>query len=177
MTTIDDLTTWVNNRNRDHWDMFVQGNEAPDEQDVARVEADLGFRLPDEVRALALHPMGGLLLEAKDDVWPRGGTLAVGPTWSFQYGLQVYSLSGGAPDWLQMMVARDELEGIPDDATPVLKVAKDPAPWVVTAEGKFVKLLHGSPLWDFDGSFLDLVMDEISQLEERLRRRLAREGL
>lgn len=180
MADIDDLVAWFRNRDRDLFDSFAQGPEAPTDGDVVGFEAELGFPLPGQVRELGQHQLGGLLIEAKDTVWPRPQRLAVGPAWSFQYGLQVYSLSDGAPDWLQMRLAREELLlDFPDrtDLVPVLKVTSDPAPWVSDEHGTLLKLYRdGLEPMGFEGGFYDLVLEEIRQLELRVQRKLAGEG-
>lgn len=180
MAHLDDLAAWFRNRDRDLFDAFAQGAEAPTDDEVVEFEQRLGFALPPEVRELGQHQLGGLLIEAKDTAWPRPQRLAVGPAWSFQYGLQVYSLSDGAPDWLQMRVAREDLLlDFPDrtDLVPVLKVTSDPAPWVSDEHGTLLKLYRdGLEPMGFEGGFYDLVLEEIRQLELRVQRKLAGEG-
>ncbi|MGD8214015.1 hypothetical protein [Aestuariimicrobium sp. Y1814] len=180
MATIDDIGDWFTDRDREAWDAFAQGADVPSEQDVADLEAEIGFRLPDQVRELAFHPLGGLFIEAKEELWPQPQAHDVGPAWTFQNGLMAFSLSEEAPEWMQTRTALDRFREYFPDLTgrlPVLKRSSDPLMWTINAEGELAMFIPG--LEDepsiFEGDFFDLVLDEIRELVERLARKLAGE--
>ncbi|MGD7732449.1 hypothetical protein ACQCX5_05735 [Propionibacteriaceae bacterium G57] len=177
MATIEDLENWFTNRDRDSWDAFAQGNDLPTEEGVAALESEIGFRLPDEVRQLGFHRLGGLLIEAKEHLWPYPQPYDAGPAWTFQNGVMVFSLSDEAPEWLQLGVARQRfVQDYPDQAgwVPVLKRNSDPRVWAVDARGNLAEFLPGmNEPFEVDGGFYDLVLDEIAQLEQRLADKLA----
>lgn len=179
MATIDDLADWFHARDRASWDAFAQGADSPTEDEIDTVEAGIGISLPPEVRELAQHQLGGLFIEAKEHLWPYPTAYAVGPAWSFQNGVQVFSLSSDAPDWLQMQVACNRFRAtFPEHAArvPVLKRASDPALWTIDANGTLLKVYpDGAEPLEFEGGFYDLVLDEIHDLEQRLERKLAGE--
>ena len=39
--------------------------------DVISFEEQIGFRLPLEFREFAIHPLGGLYMAMKEELWPR----------------------------------------------------------------------------------------------------------
>src|SRR5258706_5644511 len=78
-----------------------QGNE-PSEADVAAFEHEIGFRLPDEFRTFTMSGLGGLHMEVREALWPRPKEFDVGPFWSFQYGLSVFGIAKGIPEWLDL---------------------------------------------------------------------------
>src|SRR6185295_4554602 len=97
--------------------------------DVAAFEARIGFRLPEEFREFAIHPLGGVYMEVKEEIWPRPKDYDLGPFWSFLYGFYVYSLSKKAPDFLQMEQAWQRMceEGSPH-LVPFLKIVGNADP-------------------------------------------------
>jgi hypothetical protein len=151
-----------------------QGNE-PTESDLAAFESRIGFRLPDEFREFAVHPLGGLYMEVKEEIWPRPQKLQVGPFWSFLYGFTVYSLSSEAPEWMQMSKAWERLshDGYPR-LVPFLKIMCNADPYCFTADQRIVIWQHETPdeLEPISDTFSEIVMREIRSLEDRKARKL-----
>ena len=58
-----------------------QGSE-PTDADVAAFEREIGFRLPAEFREFTMSSLGGLYMEAREDIWPRAKEFEIGPFWS-----------------------------------------------------------------------------------------------
>lgn len=151
-----------------------QGNE-PTEADLAAFEARIGFRLPDEFREFAVHPLGGLYMEVKEEIWPRPQKFQVGPFWSFLYGFMVYSLSSAAPGWMQMAKAWKRLSenGYPR-LVPFLKIMSNADPYCFTPDKRIVIWGHDAPDEPelVSKSFSEVVMHEIQTLEDRKARKL-----
>jgi len=82
--------------------IFPAGNDAPKEQTFSEFEDQIGFPLPDDFRMFSCSWLGGVYIEVKEEVWPRHKEYAVGPYWSFLYGMFVYALSPKAPDWMSI---------------------------------------------------------------------------
>jgi hypothetical protein len=159
--------------------VFAQQDSEPTDAAVDAFERTVGFKLPGEFREFALHPLGGLYMEVKEELWPRPELYAVGPFWSFLYGLQVYSLAPDAPDWLQIEPAWKEMtdQGYPK-LVPFLKIIGDTDPYCFTEDQKIVIWRHEEP----DNpelvphTFSECVMAEIRDLEVRKNRKIAGEA-
>ena len=151
-----------------------KGNE-PSEADVAAFEADVGFRLPEEFREFTMSGLGGLYMEVREEFWPRPKLLEVGPFWSFLYGLKVFGIAHGIPEWLDIRVQYREFkaEGFPD-LVPFLQLVGDADKCCFDAGGRIVRWSHDEPESREieDMSFGDLLMHEIRQLEERRDRKI-----
>jgi hypothetical protein len=155
--------------------VFAQQGAEPNETDIAGFESRIGFRLPDEFREFAVHPLGGLYMEVKAELWPRLQPGQVGPFWTFLYGMMVYSLSKKAPDWLQMSHGWTRMvqDGYPR-LVPFLKIRGDADPYCFTPDQRIVIWRHETPTESesVSESFSEVVMREIRALEERKARKL-----
>jgi hypothetical protein len=107
---IDDIFNYFRHYNKRSFNVVAcQGNE-PSETDVAAFEADVGFRLPDEFREFTMSPLGGLYMEVREELWPRPKLHAVGPFWSFLFGLKVFGIAEDIPDWLDIRAQYKEFK-------------------------------------------------------------------
>lgn len=150
-----------------------QGNE-PSEADVATFEAEVGFRLPDEFREFTMSGLGGLYMEVREEFWPRAKAYDVGPFWSFLYGIQVFGIAEGIPDWLDIRVQYKEFkaEGF-EGLVPFLQLVGDADKYCFGSEGRIVRWLHEEPeKREIDEMpFGDLLMREIRELEDRQKQK------
>ena len=173
--SISDIENFVMHRDRSRYDLFAQQGNEPTEADILAFERRIGFRLPAEFREFALHPLGGLYIEVKEELWPSPKKFDVGPAWTFWRGFMVYALSSEAPDWLQLIPAWEEMEenGYPQ-LVPFLKILGNTDLYCFTREGHIVRWHPDDPddLEKFDGSFSELVVREFQELEERVNRKL-----
>ncbi|WP_139977835.1 SMI1/KNR4 family protein [Nocardioides litoris] len=175
--SIDALLTFVRERDRTRYDVFAQQGAEPTEADVGAFERHVGFAFTPDVRELLLHSLGGLFVEASEAVWPRAVELEVGPSWTFLRGVQVFSLSPEAPDFLDMRRALDALrrEGV-EGLVPVLRVLGDADRWCVDAHGRVVLWRHDEPDAPPEPAgvgLTDLLVRELAELDARVERRLA----
>ena len=156
-----------------------QGNE-PSEADVGAFERQCGFRLPADFRTFTMSPLGGLYMEVNEELWPRPEEFAVGPFWSFLYALKVFGIAEGIPEWLDIRVQFAELrdEGI-EGLVPFLQRQGDADCYCFDSRGRIVQWQHEEPEERavVDSTFPDLLMKEIRDLEDRARKKIAREDV
>lgn len=150
-----------------------QGNE-PSEADVATFEAEVGFRLPDEFREFTMSGLGGLYMEVREEFWPRAKAFDVGPFWSFLYGIQVFGIAEGIPDWLDIRVQYKDFkaEGY-GELLPFLQLVGDADRYCFDSSGQIVRWSHEEPENRdiVEMSFGDLLMREIHELEDRQKQK------
>jgi hypothetical protein len=154
---------------------FTQQGAEPTKSDVSAVESLIGFGLPDEFRDYAIHPLGGLYMAVREELWPRPQAYHVGPFWSFLYGLMVYSFCSQAPDWLQLRNAWQRMakDGHPE-LVPFLRIIGSADPYCFTSDGKIVVWKHETPNEPehVSETFSEVLMREIHALEERKARKI-----
>lgn len=169
------IDRYFRNYDKKSYEVFAQQGAKPGKAEVIAFESRIGFRLPDEFREFAVHPLGTLYMAVKEELWPRPGEYEVRPFWSFLYGLMVYGLSPQAPDWLQMGPAWTRMSdaGYPQ-FVPFLKRIGDPDPYCFTADQKIIIWRHETPgeVEEVARSFSEALMFEIRELEDRKERRL-----
>jgi hypothetical protein len=172
---LNNVYNYFENWDSDSYAVFTQRGNEPTEADVLAVESQVGFRLPDEFREYAVHPLGGLYMAVREELWPRPMAYHVGPFWSFLYGLMVYSFCGQAPDWLRLRSAWERMakDGHPK-LVPFLRVIGDPDPYCFTTSQKIVVWRHETPDQpeEVSETFSEVLMREIHALEERKARKI-----
>lgn len=151
-----------------------QGNE-PSEADVAAFESETRFRLPDEFREFTMSGLGGLYMEVREEFWPRAKAYDVGPFWSFLYGLKVFGIAKGIPEWLDIRAQYQEFkaEGF-GDLVPFLQLVGDADKYCFNSSGQIIRWSHEEPdkRETEDTNFGDLLMREIRELEKRKDRKI-----
>ena len=174
--TIVDIEQRIRALDRKVYAVFSQHGSEPKAKDVAAFESKVGLALPQQFCDFAIHPLGGLYVEVKEELWPRPHEFDVGPAWRFHYGLRVYGLSADAPEWLSMQKAWTDLQqqGYPA-FVPFLKVESDPDPYCFAKDDQIIIWRHETPdePESFDGDFFDALLHELDALEERKIRFLA----
>src|SRR5215475_9455465 len=171
---LHEIESYFRNYDKKSYKVFSQQRAEPIMADIISFEEQIGFRLPLEFREFAIHPLGGLYMAVKEELWPRARAYEVGEFWSFLYGLIVYSFSPQAPDWLQMSIAWRRLsdDGYPQ-FVPFLKVIGDPDPYCFTRDEKIVIWRHETPgeVELVAKSFSQALIFEIRELEQRKERK------
>lgn len=172
---LEDVYRYFRNWDRESFEVVAcQGNE-PTEADVAAFEAVVGFRLPDEFRQFTMSALGGLYMAVREELWPRPQAFQVGPAWSFAYGLKVFGIAAGIPDWLDIQVQYRELsdEGFPK-LVPFLQVECDANRYCFDCEGRIIMWDHEQPevREPLASNFSDLLLKEIHELEVRRDRKV-----
>jgi hypothetical protein len=152
-----------------YYAVACRGHE-PSEEDVAAFEASVGFRLPDEFRGITMSPLGGLYLEVREEFWRRAKEFDVGPFWSFLYGIKVFGIAEGIPDWLDIRSQYKELsERRVYGLVPFLQLVGDADCYCFNSNGGIVKWSHEEPEARrvVATTFSELLMQEIRELEIR----------
>ncbi len=176
---ISDIENYFRTWDKSSYSVFAQQGFEPAESEIVSFEDEIGFRLPEEFRQYLLHPLGGLYMEVKEELWPRGKLYEVGPAWSFLYGFYCYSFSQEAPDWMNLRSAwQDMSESGSPHLVPFLRILSDADPYCFTREGKIVIWRHETPAEpdSVEGTFSEIFMEELRALEDRKARKLAGEA-
>ena len=172
---LQQIEGYFRNYDKKCYEVFSQQGAEPRMADVEAFERRSGFHFPAEFREFAVHPLGGLYMAVRAELWPRTKAYEVGPFWSFLYGFMVFGFSPQAPDWLQLSNAWRRLsdDGYPQ-FVPFLKVVGDPDPYCFTSDSKIVIWRHENPSEPerVEKSFSEVVMLEIRELEDRKERKL-----
>jgi len=169
---ISDIEAYFRSYDRKSSDVYSQNGAEPSAKDVSAFEKEIGFPLPQEFRDYAVHPLGGVYMGVKEEIWPEPEPYSVGPFWSFLRGVLVYSLSSEAPDWLSMRDAwRIFSEDGHPELVPFLKVLGDADPYCFTTDGGIVIWRHETPDTPqaVDMSFSQVLIHELRELEQRTR--------
>jgi len=172
---LPEIDNYFRNYDKKSYEVFSQQVAEPSMADVTAFESRIGFDLPPEFREFALHPLGGLYMAVKEELWPRAQAYEVGPFWSFLYGLMVYGFCPQAPDWLQISNAWSRMSDSGySQLVPFLKVIGNPDPYCFTRDQKIVIWRHETPeeVEEVAKNFYDVLMFEIRELEERKQRRV-----
>lgn len=145
-----------------------QGNE-PSEADVEAFERTIGFPLPADFHEFTTSPLGGLYMEVREEVWPRPEQYSVGPFWTFLFGIAVFGIGQGIPEWLDIRVQYEEFKELSDgELVPFLKVMGDADQYCFTRSGAIVQWHHETGETEpVEITFPQLLMREIRALEER----------
>ena len=173
--SISDIKAFVKDCDRGRYNLFAQQGNEPSMADVKTFETLACVALPEDFREFAVHPFGGLYVEAKKEVWPPAKPFDVGPFWSFLRGVMVYSLSVQAPEWLQMRTAwREMKEAGYAELVPFLKILGDADPYCFTKNGGIVIWRHEEPddPEPIDMTFSEVVLYELAELDGRVARKL-----
>lgn len=154
--------------NRDEYYLVAAGKDAPSEDQVKQVAAKYGVRLPADYIAHTTGQWGSPYLEVREEFWPRHKAGAVGPFWTFLYGVFVFAYSENAPDWMRIDFAADEFERMGHKVLPILKVIGDADVYCINPEGKIIRWQHeGDSFEPFNGTFFDLLEYEFRELDSR----------
>lgn len=166
--TLNDLEQFAFSYNRAVYRLMASGRAAPSEQRLEDFEDSIDFRFPNDFREFTLSPLGGLCYEVFDDLWVRP-TEAEGPDdWRLLYGIKVFGIAAGVPEWLDL---REELNALPPEETdliPFMARGDEPQRYCFDLDHQIVR-------WDpsngkreiVEVGFYDLLFREIEELEKR----------
>jgi hypothetical protein len=174
---LDDVFGYFRRYDKGSFEVVACQGSEPSEADVAAFEADAGFRLPAEFRVFTMSPLGGLYMEVREELWPRAKPYDVGPFWSFLYGLKVFGIAEGIPEWLDIRQQFKELKADGSgDLVPFLQLVGDADKYCFDSRGRIILWSHEEPenREQEAMTFSELLMREIHELEERKNRKIGR---
>jgi hypothetical protein len=151
------------------YDIFAAGEDAPDRAVMEELGRELGVTFPEDFLAHATGRYGGVYVAAREDYWPRPQQHAVGPFWTFLYGLYVYGVAKDVPDFMDMRAKaaafREETGHV---VAPCLKIMSDPDFYCFDASGALMCWRHETDtLEPQNKSFFEILDDELRALSER----------
>lgn len=143
--------------------------DPPTLSDVEKFEEDINCQLPNDFKCVITNYCNGFFAEVKEEVWPRrqGGVY-----WMFQYGLLVYGLDSGCPEWINL---RDQIYKFQKDNNtdliPCMKTISSSEPYCFTKDGKLVVWNHETGDAELvNKSFFEAFRDELKLLSENKER-------
>jgi hypothetical protein len=165
--------------NPEDYELFASGEFPPSEDDLRAVARELGCELPPEFVAHSINQLGGLYVAVNENLWPRPEKFAVGPFWSFLYGLCTLSITAEIPDFMNLETqAKNFQKETGHTAIPILKIMSDPNVYCVEKQGAMVRWDHESNEFSSDGkTFFEILDFELGELADRKRRKFAKEDV
>jgi hypothetical protein len=167
---LDDIHAYFASYDKSSYQVVACKGHEPTENDVAAFETTVGFRLPEEFREFTMSSLGGLYLEVREEQWPRAKEFDVGPFWSFLYGIKVFGIADGIPDWLDIRVQfREMADSGVSGLVPFLQLVGDADCYCFDSTGKIIEWSHEEPdeRREVMLTFSELLMREIGELEIR----------
>lgn len=158
--------------------LFACGKDAPTEIAIRDFELEVGFSLPDDFRAFAKSPLGGIYIDVKEEVWPRAKHYAAGPFWSFLYGMFIFGFGKDITDWMDIRVHTREFRRNTQTAlVPFLKVLGDADLYCFDEQGAVRRWDHetgNAP--STQKAFPEVLAHEVEGLRKRKDRKKAEQG-
>jgi hypothetical protein len=143
------------------------------ESDVRAFEQAAGCRLPQDFVDFSISPYGGIYIAVKEEIWPRPTAHAVGPFWSFLYGMHAMGFAKDCPDWMSIRQGRETFQqqsGL--DAVPCLRVIGDADVYCFDARGAVVRWHHETDeLEPQRKTFAEIFAHELAELKSRKERK------
>ena len=149
--------------------LFACGKDAPPESAIRDFEQAIGFSLPEDFRAFSRSPLGGIYIDVKAEIWPRTKEHAVGPFWSFLYGMFIFGFGKDIPDWMDIRVHTIEFrQNTKTTLVPFLKVLGDADVYCFDEQGAVRRWEHETG----DAKLVEKTFPEVFAHEvEALRKR------
>ena len=155
--------------------LFACGKDAPTESVIREFEHEIAFPLPQDFRAFSQSPLGGIYIDVKEHIWPRAKPYAVGPFWSFLYGIFVFGFGRAIPEWMDIRVhTREFRQNTKTTLVPFLKVLGDADVYCFDEQGAVRRWDHAigeAPL--VQKTFPQVFAHEVEQLRSRKDRKKA----
>lgn len=148
-------------------DEYIICSSATREHKIENFEQEIGYRLPDEFRDFTMSNLGGLYVAVKEEIWPR--TYGGGPAWIFAYGITVFGLASGMPDWQNIRKLTEEFrKETKTNYTPFMTVISDADVYCFDKDSKIYQFHHeGYEFEEVNKSFIELLDFELRELADR----------
>ena len=144
-------------------------DETLDEQVISSFGSEIECKFPEDFTVFTRSRLNGFLAEAKEDVWPRRKG---GPYWIFQYGLMVYGLDAGLPEWINLRFETQKFrERTESNLVPAMKTVSSADPYCFNREGDLVIWNHETfEAGKTDKSFYEAFIEELKLLKSNKER-------
>lgn len=174
MVTIEHFNQEFHEHLDDDFEVLFAADSPPSLTAIAEFQKAIQCHFPADFVCFISHYCNGFYAEAHESIWPRkkGGAY-----WMFQYGLLVYGLDAGLPDWTNLRTKVFEFRTeTGTDLTPCMKTISSADPYCFTADGTLVKWNHeiAQPI-KLKESFFEAFVTELSHLranKERAKKEL-----
>lgn len=177
--SLENFYSWFRDWDDIDYVFLGQRQVEPTEADIASVESQIGFRLPEDFREFSMDSLGGSYLAVREELWPRPKANHVAPLWTFFYGLTVYSFCKEAPDWMLLTRAWDAISKKGhSNLVPFLRIIGNADRYCFNRNQQIVIWRHDTPERSevISESFYEVLLREIEALEDRKIRWLRGEG-
>lgn len=148
--------------------VMASGASAFNESRMEEFERALGCALPDDFRSFTMSSLGGLYVEAREDVWRRPRANAR-PSWKDQFGLKVFGLAAPIPEWLDL---REEILALPEedaDLIPFMARVGLAERYCFDLDHRIVRRFSDGRREMLQVTFGELLERELSELQQRLQ--------
>jgi hypothetical protein len=158
--------------------LFACGKDAPSESALQEFEQEIGFRLPEDFRAFSMSPLGGIYIDVKEQVWPRAQAGAIGPFWSFLYGMFVFGFAKDIPEWMDIHIhTRQFRQETKTALVPFLTVLSDADVYCFDEKGTVRRWNHElSEAEPVQKTFSEVFAYEVERLRQRKDRKKAEQA-
>jgi len=160
------------------FELFACGKDAPAEKDVRAFEQIIGFGLPPEFVEFSTSPLGGVYIAVKEAIWSRPKAYAVGPFWSFLYGLHTMGFGKGIPEWMDIRIQTKKFKtDTGHNVVPFLKVIGDADVYCFDSRGETARWDHETDELKAQGkTFAEVLAYEVGELKDRKERKKAEQA-
>jgi hypothetical protein len=155
--------------------VFAAGENAPSKSVINDFEKSIGYSLPNDFKEFSTTKLGGVYIEVKEELWPRPKEFAIGPFWSFLYGLMVYGFGTEIPEMMDIRIQTKQFnEGKNGKYAPFLKIIGNADEYCFD-ENQLIRR------WDHETgempvvekTFTEVLSFEVEELRKRKDRKLA----
>lgn len=131
----------------------------PGDEEIDLLEGLINMKLPLQYRDFVKH-YGGIVLEAKEDAWPR--EISGGPRWAYWFALLVFGIGDEVPSSLNVSQAMDEFRAEVGEGgahlIPLMKRVQSPEYVCLTPDGGLVKYLEDGQIELLEGDFYEVAL-------------------
>lgn len=131
----------------------------PRDEEIDLLEGLIHMKLPQQYRDFIKH-YGGIVLEAKEDAWPR--EISGGPDWAYWFALLVFGIGDEVPSSLNVSQATDEFRAEVGEAgthlVPLMKRCQSPEYVCLRDDGTLVKYHENGTIDALQGDFYEVTL-------------------
>ena len=172
----NDRTTEILERHLDgDFTVFPMAEETARQSDLDRIAKQCSVNFPPEFIGHVCGRFPGLYVEVKEEIWPRAKEFAVGPFWSFLYGLHTFTPCSDSADWMRLdFVTREFQHATGLRCAPILQIIGDANVYCVVESSAIARYDHETnELSPETVDFWAVLEREIAELKSRKIRKVS----